>query len=157
MDTSLQHRSSDLINSEPMLSSYDQVVASLIVKSRIAGGLPPLDNEELAIHVRAWSEILYDAIPQVRLDDAYRRAMQENEDGFALTASKMIAGFKHLCESERVAPQIPQNAKLLNGDVCPKCHGSGMEIIVDQDDDRYKVAMRCDHVVAEDPDDVSMF
>lgn len=95
------------------------------------------------IHIRAWSEILYDAVPQSQLEHAYRRAMQENEDGFPLTAPKLITGFKRFCESQRTTPRIAQDSNLLNGEVCKRCHGTGMEEFVESG---YKQMRRCDHV-----------
>lgn len=141
-----------------MLSSYDLAVGSLIVKSRVAVGLPPLTNTELAAHISVWAEITFGVIPESQLEGAYFRAMQDKEDGFPLTAPGLVKGFRANCDSDRVAPQIPQDSRLLTGDVCSKCFGTGLYVPDEKDAQGYKLpAQRCDHVPIEDPDDVSMF
>jgi hypothetical protein len=121
----------------------------LVVKGRIGAGLPPLTNEELAIHTAVWAEIVFGVIPESQLERAYARAMQDNADGFTLTAPKLVQGYRSLCASEASAPQLPQTSNLLAGKVCKKCFGSGMEQYVEGG---YKQVRRCDHVVAEDDD-----
>jgi hypothetical protein len=126
-----------------MLSSYDQAVGQLIVKSRIAAGLPPLDNYELALHISAWAEIVFGVIPESRLQDAYVRAMRDNADGFTLTAPGLVKGYRDLCESERLAPQMPMDRNLLPGNVCSRCFGTGLEQFIEADG--YKSSRRCEH------------
>jgi len=118
--------------------------------------MPPLENEELMIHVATWSEILLGAVPENRLADAYVRAMQDSDNTYTLTAPQLIQGFRSLCASERNA--LAQTTNLLSGDVCKKCFGSGLYVPEGKDAQGYKLpAQRCDHVPVEDPDDVSMF
>lgn len=125
------------------------MIGRLIVKSRLAASQPPLDNPELIAQARAWSEILDGEVPEKDLESAYVRAMRDKETGFALSAPELVQGFRAFCVSERTAPQIAQNSNLLVGAVCPRCHGSGMEMVTAGPDDRYSYARRCDHVIAE--------
>lgn len=116
--------------------------------------MPPLDNDELALHISAWAELLFSVIPESKLGAAYVRAVQESEDTFTLTAPKLIQGFRALCDSERSSPRIAQDSNLLTGEVCQKCFGLGWEQYIENG---YKQVRKCDHVAVEDPDDVSMF
>lgn len=135
-----------------MLSSYDQAVGQIIVKSRVATSLPPLDNVELAASISAWAELLFGVIPENQLEWAYVRAMQDKDSSFALTAPGLIQGHRNACASEAASPRQPQDRNLLTGDVCPRCHGTGFE---QYREDGYVNSRRCDHVI--DEDDVSMF
>lgn len=102
----------------------------------------------------AWSEVLSGVIPEQQLESAYLRAIQDKADNFPLTANDMVAGYRANCSSDKAAPRLAQDANLLDGEVCKKCFGSGLEQYVENG---YKQVRRCDHIVAEDPDDVSMF
>lgn len=137
-----------------MLSFYDRAVGALIVKSRVASSLPPLINTELAAHIAVWAEIVFGVIPEAQLEAAYFRAMQDKADSFPLTASDLVQGYRANCESERSAPQIPQDKNLLAGDVCARCFGTGWE---QYREGSYANVRKCDHAVESSEDDVSMF
>lgn len=117
----------------------------MIVKSRLAGALPQLSSAEFEASVEAWREVVDGEVPERDLDAAYIRAMRDKTSGFGLAANDIVKGYRDNCESERVAP-MPQDVNLLNGQVCPRCFGTGLEEYVEHG---YKVARRCDHVVAE--------
>lgn len=92
----------------------------------------------------AWSEVLSGEVPESHLEAAYVRALRDKQGGFALTAADLVSGFRANCESERNAPRLVQDANLLNGQVCGKCHGTGMEEFTEQG---YKQMRRCDHAM----------
>src|SRR5262245_36816205 len=126
----LQHPTAESNNSRPMQSSYDRLVGNLIVKSRIVSGLPPLTNQELAVHIRAWSEILNGVVPESRLEESYQRAVREHGEGFAIAVSEIVKGFRGICDSERV--NRGQNYNKLTGQVCPKCKGTNVEEVTNR-------------------------
>lgn len=125
-----------------MLSSYDQVVGSLVVKSRVASGLPPLTNEELLAHTQAWAQILYGVVPENDLERSYLRAMRDKETTFALSAPEMVQAYRAECQSEIASPRPAQDANLLPGEVCQKCFGTGWE---EFKENGYKQSRRCTH------------
>lgn len=89
-------------------------MGEIIIKSRIAAALPPLDNEELAIAIQAWAEIFYGEVPESDLSAAYLRAMRDKDSSFALNASDVVRAFRANCESERAAPRMPERTNLLS-------------------------------------------
>lgn len=105
------------------------------------------------IHVATWSEILFGVIPEGRLSDAYVRAMQDNADGYTLTAPKLIQGHRANCESDRVGPQIPQEKNLIGGDVCQRCFGTGWE---QYREGGYANVRKCDHIPTDDLTDADV-
>jgi hypothetical protein len=136
-----------------MLSSYDQAVGNIIVKSRVALNQPPLTNPELAASIAAWAEILFGVIPEPELERSYLRAMQDRESDFPVGAPSLVKAFRDNCASDAASPRIAQDTNLLPGNVCSRCHGSGWE---QYRDGNYMNSRRCDHVV-DDDEDVSMF
>jgi hypothetical protein len=127
-----------------MLSSYDLAVGNIIVKSRVATGLPPLTNPELAASIAAWAEITFGVIPENELERSYVRAMQDRDSSYAIGAPNLIKAFHDNCDSERAAPRIVQDRNLLSGDQCSKCFGSGWEEFRESG---YKQVRKCDHQV----------
>ena len=112
--------------------------------------MPTAQESELL--AETWAEVLDGEIPVTDLDAAYIRAMRDKKDSFALTANDMVKAHRDNCESARVAPRVPQDANLLSGEVCPRCHGTGFE---QYREGGYINSRRCDH--ATDYEDVSMF
>lgn len=100
----------------------------------------------------AWVEVLEPVIPESSLEAAYLRAAQDKGSGYPLAASDLVQGYRANCDSERAAPQIPQTANLLTGDVCKRCFGTGWE---QYREGGYANMRKCDHVI--DDEDMSMF
>lgn len=96
----------------------------------------------MALMTEAWTEVLEGEVPPSYLDAAYLRAVRDKGTSYALTASDVVKGYRDECESERAAPQIPQNTRLLAGEVCGKCFGSGREEVISGG---YRVSRRCNH------------
>lgn len=144
----LQHQNDELSSFHKTLNSYEKTIGRLIVKGRLADGLPPLDNKELFGQSRTWAEIVCGEIPDSYLNPAYVEAMRV-KDSFPLGASDLVTAYRALCESERSAPRQAQHHNQLPGEVCQKCFGTGWEQYVA--DGGYKAARRCDHVVGDGP------
>lgn len=111
----------------------------------------PAESELMA---EAWADVLDGEVPISDLERVYTRAMRDKTDTFPLTAPMMVKAYRDICDSDRAAPRIPQEANLLPGEVCKKCFGTGMEEFVVNG---YRQAKRCDHVVEQpigprDPD-----
>lgn len=91
----------------------------------------------------AWTEILEGEVPANYLDAAYLRAMRDKGNGFALSANDLVQGYRDVCQSERAMPQAPQYSNLLEGEVCKRCFGTGMESYAAPDG--YLQSRRCSH------------
>ncbi len=107
--------------------------------------LPALSPDEFRLAVRTWCEILDGEVSGNDLSSAYIRAARDCQDGFPLSAGDIVRGYRANCESERVAPR-PLDSKMLTGEVCGKCYGSGLYVSDEKDAQGYKLpAVRCDH------------
>lgn len=113
--------------------------------------MPTAQESELL--AETWAEVLDGEIPVESLDAAYVRAMRDKTDSFPLTANDMVKAHRDNRESARVPASPPQDSNLLTGDVCPRCHGTGLE---QYREGGYINSRRCDHVT-DDEEDVSMF
>lgn len=137
-----QHPNGTSQTSQVASLSFRDKVGRIILKSRLACSLPMPEPTESHLMADAWVEVLEGEVPEGYLEAAYLRAMRDKGNGFGLSANDLVQGYRDLCESERAAPQIPQNSRLLPGEVCQRCFGSGREQKLEGG---YMVSRRCSH------------
>ncbi len=101
----------------------------LILKSRLACSLPALEPNEFRVAVEAWQEVIAGAVPVKRLNDAYLLAMRNRDSNFAIGAPEIVKAWLEIQASERHKPSTAPLDRMLQGDVCQACNGTGTELI----------------------------
>ncbi len=126
------HSETSAISASHLQVSTDlkKAVGHLILKSRLACSLPALEPREFSVAVEAWIEIINGAVPAMRLNDAYLSAMRNRETNFAIGAPEIVKAWKEIQESERHKGNTAWLSRMLSGDVCARCHGTGTEVIM---------------------------
>lgn len=79
--------------------------------------------------VEAWSEVLIGVVPEARLETCYLWAMQHRDSTFALGAPEIVRAWLVVAEAERYRPVAAKMTQMLQGEVCSRCNGTGVEVI----------------------------
>ena len=128
-----RHNATSGTSANPLATTIDvrTMIAKIILKSRLACSLPALEVVELKAAVESWAEVIEGAIPAHRLNDCYIYAMRNRTSKFPLESGDIIAAYKSIANNERYRP-LGQD-RMIIGDVCLRCNGTGVEIIRDEE------------------------
>ncbi len=124
--------------SEHAWTSFENELARLIIRSRLASSLPALTPDEFQAAVEAWSQVTR-KIPEVELENAYVWAMENREKGFPIGAPDLVRAYHEIGASRAASPRRDDYTAIA---ICRRCFGSSMEIYKENG---YKVARRCNH------------
>jgi len=64
---------------------------------------PPLSDEVLESRAESWAETLFNAVPEERLAEAFKRAIADHDSTFPMSAYELKTAYEKIAEAERTA------------------------------------------------------
>jgi hypothetical protein len=141
--------------------SYLAAMVQIISKSISLANAPSLTREELIIRARDWAEILFQVVPENQLVQSLKRAFDDHDSSFPLTAYELKTAYRQMhaengrraaVEAEEARQVERANPAEYGGVKCLRCRDTNVESIYKPDGTFLGARPGCNHLPVY-PDD----